>query len=138
MDPQRLLAITIFSDLPEPELAKVATLARELEIESGETLTQQGEFGHCVFAIESGSASLIQGGETLRTLGPGEVIGEVAVLASGRRSATVVAITPMRVISLFKRDVWALEEDAPEAARRLRELIPTREQAPGPVGSAPE
>jgi hypothetical protein len=50
----------------------------------------------------------------------------------------VVALTPMRVISLFKRDVWALQEEAPEAARRLRELISTREQAPGPVGSAPE
>jgi CRP-like cAMP-binding protein len=54
------------------------------------------------------------------------VIGEVAVLVAGRRSASVVATTPMRLITFFKRDVWAMEDEAPEAARRLRELIGTR------------
>jgi hypothetical protein len=48
------------------------------------------------------------------------------VLAAGRRSASIVATSPMRLITFFKRDVWALEDDAPEAARRLRELIGTR------------
>jgi hypothetical protein len=47
------------------------------------------------------------------------------VLAAGRRSANIVA-TSLRLITFFKRDVWALEDDAPEAARRLRELIGTR------------
>jgi CRP/FNR family transcriptional regulator, cyclic AMP receptor protein len=86
----------------------------------------QGDFGHCLYAIEGGTADLMLGGETTRTLGPGEVIGELAVLAAGRRSATIVATSPMRLISFFKRDVWALEDEAPEAARRLRELIATR------------
>jgi hypothetical protein len=49
------------------------------------------------------------------------------VLAAGRRSATVVATAPMRLITFFKRDVWALEEEAPEASRLLRGLLETRE-----------
>jgi CRP-like cAMP-binding protein len=57
------------------------------------------------------------------------VFGEIAVLASGRRTATVVATSPMRLITLFKRDVWALEQAAPAAARRLRDLIAEREGA---------
>ena len=48
------------------------------------------------------------------------------MLIAGRRSASVVVTSPMRLITFFKRDVWALEVDAPEAARRLRELIGTR------------
>ena len=126
MEPERLTAIPLFSTLPEGELAVVAGLAGERDVDEGTVVMAEGDFGHCLFAIESGTADLTHDGETIRTLGPGEVIGELAVLAAGRRSATIVATSPMRLISFFKRDVWALEDDAPEAARRLRELIGTR------------
>src|SRR5438067_706528 len=53
----------------------------------------------------------------------GDVVGEVAVLSSGRRTASVVATTPLRALTFFKRDVWALEREAPEAARRLRAAL---------------
>jgi CRP-like cAMP-binding protein len=119
----------LFSDLPEPEVEALAAVAKELQVEVGETLVAEGEAGHCIFAIESGTASVVRGGETAGTLGPGDVIGEVAVLASGRRSATVIAGSPMQLISLFKRDVWALENEAPEASQRLRDLIGTRDFA---------
>jgi CRP-like cAMP-binding protein len=126
MDRQRLAAIPLFSTLPEPELTAVAARAGELEVEEGHMLVREGEFGHCLYAVESGTADVTRDGETIRTLGPGDVVGEVAVLAAGRRSASIVATSPMGVITFFKRDVWALDDDAPEAARRLRELIGTR------------
>jgi CRP-like cAMP-binding protein len=75
-------------------------------------------------------------GDTLRTIGAGDVVGEVAVLASppdpfaapevaegGLRTASVVATSPMRLIGLFKRDVWALDRRAPVAAQRLRAML---------------
>jgi CRP-like cAMP-binding protein len=126
MDRRRLAAIPLFSTLPEPELTAVAARAGELEVDDGHKLVTEGEFGHCVYAIESGTADVTRDGETIRALRPGDVIGEIAVLAAGRRSASIVATSPMRLITFFKRDVWALEDDAPEAARRLRELIGTR------------
>ncbi|MGH3139060.1 MAG: hypothetical protein ACRDQE_04955 [Gaiellales bacterium] len=43
-------------------------------------------------------------------------------MASGHRTASVVATSPMRLIALFKRDVWALEQQSPQAAERLRTL----------------
>ena len=132
MDVERVAAIPLFSTLPDGELAAVAARAGEREIDAGEMLVTEGEFGHCLFAVESGAADVTQDGQTIRTLGPGEVIGEVAVLVAGRRSASVVATTPMRLITFFKRDVWALEDDAPEAARRLRELIGTRTMPAAP------
>ena len=54
------------------------------------------------------------------------MFGEIAVLASGRRTATIVAGSPMKLIAIFKRDVWALERRSPEAAERLRGLVADR------------
>jgi CRP/FNR family transcriptional regulator, cyclic AMP receptor protein len=126
MEVQRLAAIPLFATLPDQELAAVASCAGEQEVDAGAMLVREGEFGHCIYAVESGAADVTHDGEKLRSLGPGDVIGEVAVLVAGRRSASVVATTPMRLITFFKRDVWAMEHEAPEAARRLRELIGTR------------
>ncbi len=130
MESTRIAAIPFFAGLPEAELAAVAGRSSELEVATGETVTNEGDFGHALFAIESGTADVIRDGTTLRTVGPGEVVGEVAVLASGRRTASVVATSPMRVIVLFKRDVWALEREAPEAARRLNGVLAERVERP--------
>ena len=138
MERERLAAIQLFADLSDGELDALVGVARELELEEGETLAQEGDFGHCIFAIESGTALVRRGDETLGSVGPGDVVGEIAVLASGRRSATVVATSPLRALSFFKRDVWALGEQAPEASRRLRELIATREAAGSLTASTPE
>jgi CRP-like cAMP-binding protein len=75
----------------------------------------------------------------VRTIGTGDVVGEIAVFASppdrfahpevaegGLRTASVVATSPMRLIALFKRDVWALEGRAPVLAERLRALLDER------------
>ena len=83
----------------------------------------EGDFGHCLFFVEDGTAEVLAHGERVGSVGPGDVVGEVAVLASGRRVASVIATSPVRVIALFKRDVWALEDSAPEASRRLRAAI---------------
>jgi CRP/FNR family transcriptional regulator, cyclic AMP receptor protein len=60
------------------------------------------------------------------TLGPGDVFGEIAVMTSGRRTASVVATSPMRLIALFKRDGWELEQRSPKTAERLRSLAADR------------
>jgi len=123
MEPTRLAAIPLFATLSPADLERLAAVAGELEVAEGTPLTEEGDFGHALFAIESGTADVATDGTVIRSVGPGEVVGEVAVLASGRRTATVVATTPMRLIVLFKRDVWKLERDAPDMAERLRELL---------------
>ena len=61
-----------------------------------------------------------------RRSAPREVFGEIAILSSGRRTASVVASTPMRLITLFKRDLWLLEEHAPRVGAALRETARER------------
>ena len=109
-----------------PDLDAIAAAASEVEAAEGESIVSEGDFGHALYAIESGTADVSAGGDSVATLGPGDVFGEIAVLASGRRTASVVATSPMRLIALFKPGVWALEKKAPAAAERLRALIAER------------
>ena len=126
MDRSRLEAFPILSGLGADDLDAIASVASEIEVDAGRVLTAEGDFGHAIFAIEQGMAEVSRDGDVLRALGPGDVFGEVAVLASGRRTADVVSATPMSLIAIFKRDVWALERRSPEAAERLRALVAER------------
>jgi CRP-like cAMP-binding protein len=123
VDGARLASMSFFAGLPDAELAAVAASASDVTFDEGQPLTTEGDLGHALYIVESGSAAVSSGGEPLGEVGPGDVVGEVAVLASGRRTASVVATTPVRALAWFKRDVWALESTAPEAARRLHEAL---------------
>ena len=116
----------MFSGLPEAELAAIADAASEFEVGQGEEVATEGDFGHAMYAIESGTAEVRLDAKPARKLGPGDVFGEIAAISSGRRTASVVATSPMRLIALFKRDLWALERSAPEATERFRALISER------------
>jgi CRP-like cAMP-binding protein len=123
MESSRLAAIPLFADLSEGDLAAVASIATELEVAPGKPVATEGDFGHALFAIESGTANVDIGGTTVRTVGPGDVVGETAVLSSGRRTASIVATSPMRLIAVFKRDVWSLDRRAPLVAQRLLAVL---------------
>jgi CRP-like cAMP-binding protein len=124
-----LAAISLFSGLEADDLERVAEKASEVDASDGEALATQGDFGYALYAIETGTAEVSSDGRVLRTLGPGDVFGEIAVLASGRRTASVVATSPMHLIAVFNRDVWALERECPGVAERLRALIAERQAA---------
>jgi CRP/FNR family transcriptional regulator, cyclic AMP receptor protein len=136
MESSRVAAIPFFADLPEDELAAISGVAFEVEVASGQALASEGRIGHSLFAIESGTAEVAIEGARVRTIGAGDVVGEIAVYASppdpfaapevaegGLRTASVVATSPMRLIGMFKRDVWALERRAPVATQRLRAML---------------
>jgi CRP-like cAMP-binding protein len=139
MDTVRLAAIRFFADLPEDELAAVASMASEAEIPPGQVLAAEGRAGYSLYVIESGTADVVIDGETVGTIGAGDVVGEMAVLMSppdwsappevaigGLRTASVVATSPMRAIMLFKRDVWALDGQTPVMTQRLRAVLDER------------
>jgi CRP-like cAMP-binding protein len=129
VDSTRLAAMSFFATLDPSDLAQIADRATEVEANEGEALATEGDFGYALYAIESGTADVTSEGRVIRTLGPGDVFGEIAVLASGRRTATVTATSPMQLLALFKRDVWKLESDCPDVAERLRALIAERQAA---------
>ena len=84
-----LRAIPLFANVPDKQLKRLAAAMQERTVAAGEELTVEGRSGVGFFVIESGEASVSQGGEEIRTLGPGDSFGEMAVIDSGPRSATV-------------------------------------------------
>jgi CRP-like cAMP-binding protein len=123
---ERIAAIPLFAALDPSELAAVAAVAGELEVESAATLASEGDFGHAFFAVESGTADVLSEGSVVAGLGPGDVFGEIALLRAGRRTASVVATSHMRLLTLFKTDLWRIEQDLPDVAASLRATVAER------------
>jgi CRP/FNR family cyclic AMP-dependent transcriptional regulator len=131
MDSATLATLPLFGALSQEELDRVAGVCEELEIAEGTTLVREGDFGHAVFAITSGTAQVVHEGAVVNTLGPGDWFGEIAVMSGGRRSASVVATSPLTLVTVFNREIWRLEREAPEIAVALRATIDER------LGEAP-
>jgi CRP/FNR family transcriptional regulator, cyclic AMP receptor protein len=123
MDPANLRAVPLFASMSEPDLRRIATFATEDSAPAGATLMREGDFSNDMVAIESGTADVVRNGETIRTLGPGDVFGEIGVLQRELRTATVVASSPMRLIRLTNWDVKRLPR---ETRDRLAELVAER------------
>jgi CRP/FNR family cyclic AMP-dependent transcriptional regulator len=126
----QLDSIPLFAGLTLDQRATVAEACTEITVEAGTTLVKEGDFGHGAFAITAGSAEVVQDGDVLRTLGPGDMFGEIAVLSSGRRTATVVATTDMTLITVLNRELWRIERECPEIADALRATIAERLNEP--------
>lgn len=126
MDPGIIGTISVFSQLSEAQRDSVANACRELDVDAGTTLTQEGEFGYAMFAVTDGTADVLIDGDLIRTLGPGDVFGEIAVFFGGRRTATVVATTPMRLVMLFNAELARLDREVPEVADALRATVAER------------
>ena len=73
--------------------------------------------------IESGEADVSKAGEHIRTLRPGDAFGEIGLLATGTRTATVVATTPMKLVAIFSREFKQLEARMPRLGEHLRALM---------------
>ena len=126
MDADKLDAIPLFEGLTAEQRTAVASACEELEVEAGTVLVREGDFGHAVFAIRAGTAEVVRDGAVVNTLGPGDYFGEVAVMSGGRRSTSVVATSPLTLVTIFNREIWRLEREAPEMAAVLRDAIAAR------------
>lgn len=123
VSPSEIGSLPLFASLDEDELARLAASAERVVVDdAGVELTRQGDFGHSLFVLLDGAAEVRVEGAIVRTLGRGDVFGELAVTASGRRTADVVSTTPVTLASIFKREVWAVEQHSPDFAAQLRAL----------------
>ena len=129
MDAASLAEIPLFAELSDEERDRLAAVCTEAEAEAGTTLVQEGDFGYSMFAIVSGEADVTRDGVLVHTLGPGEVFGEIAVMSSGKRVATVTAKSDMRLIVVLNRDLWRVDRDSPGLSASLAQTIADRRLA---------
>jgi CRP/FNR family transcriptional regulator len=126
MDPERLAGLPLFADLDDGERAEVAACAREINIAAGDTLATEGENAYEFFVIEAGEANVHKDGQLIGSVGPGDVVGEIGLLVTGARTASVVATTPMRLVAIFSRDFKQIEKRMPAIATSLRATMRER------------
>ena len=123
-EPEELLDLR---DGPVPG-ERLAAYLEEMELPAGHVLIREGDRSDDLFLLQSGQlTSLMEGpgGEAvrLRTMGPGAIVGEIGLYCGRRRTASVVADAPSRVLRLAKRSLEIMERRDPEAAAELHRMV---------------
>jgi CRP-like cAMP-binding protein len=126
VEPERLRAVPLFGELDAHDLAQVARWVDEVDARPGELLIEQGSIPYELFVIEDGSVVVERDGEPIATLGEGDVVGEIALLAQHRRTASVRARTPVRALTLPVDRLQSLTAEMPELGADLRVLMDRR------------
>jgi CRP/FNR family transcriptional regulator, cyclic AMP receptor protein len=123
MDPSRLTAIPLFSELAPDEARRLATFATETTVAEGQILMKEGDYSTELIAIEEGTADVIQGGRTIASLGPGELIGEMGLLSREPRNADVIATSSMLVMRLTH---WEVRRMSKQTLARIQAIVAQR------------
>ena len=128
MDPKDLKSVPLFASLRDDELRLVAQQADEVDVREGKQLITEGRFAYEFFAIREGTADVVKDAAFIRTLGPGDFFGEMGLTVADRRTASVIATTPMRLVVLTGAQFRAIEGRMPAVAERIRAAIAERTQ----------
>jgi len=126
MDPEGLKAIPLFSSLSSEDLRLVAQFVSEVSVSPGKHLVDEGDYAYEFFMIQEGTAEVTRGGEQVAELGAGEFFGEIGLLEKKTRNASVVAKTPMRLVTLSHWDVTRLRKRWPQILEQLQEATAER------------
>lgn len=109
----------MFAGCTTRELEEIDRLADEVSVTAGRTIMGEGELGQEFALILSGEAEVVRDGKVVATLGPGDYFGEVALLDSIPRTASVVAKTDMDLEVIDRRGFNTLLDDLPQLSRSM-------------------
>jgi CRP/FNR family cyclic AMP-dependent transcriptional regulator len=126
MDASRLESVPLFAELSRKDLKAVAQHADEVDLPSGAKIVEQGRLAYELFVIQTGSADVQIDGDVVGQMGPGDVVGEIGVLRTHLRTATVVATSPVKAIVMYGPELTALTQSLPGVLAELERLIAER------------
>ncbi|MGV3760544.1 MAG: cyclic nucleotide-binding domain-containing protein [Actinomycetota bacterium] len=118
--------IALFARMSNADLAEVAKLGEPVEAEAGAHLMEQGDVGTECFLVLEGEAGVISGEDHVATIGPGSIVGEMALIGHRPRNASVVAQTSMRLLAFDIAAFNRLLDDLPEAKTYIYEQLEAR------------
>ena len=116
----------LFDGLSRSDLQELAKVTEDLEVEEGKVLCREGETAREFFVIVDGEVAVTRGGETVRTLGPGDFFGEIALIEHLPRTATVTARTELKTYGLPVFVFRPFVEARPDVAWKLLEAMADR------------
>ena len=118
-----LRAFPFLAGVPDDQFLAIVGQLHELSLPSGTPLFRQGEAGDALYLIVDGSVDIIQDGVRIVTRGPGEVVGEFAVVDGNRRSADVTAPTPARLLRWSREDFQGTMRQSMEVTTSILSVI---------------
>lgn len=122
----RLGSVPLFASLDRKELKLIDRLADEVTAPSGKAIVVEGEAGNECYVIVEGTVDVSRNGEPVATLGPGDAFGEMSLLDSGPRTATVTATSAVDALVLGQREFSQALADLPAVSRKLLAALARR------------
>jgi CRP-like cAMP-binding protein len=126
MNPSRLRDVEMFRHLSKSELERLAGWFQAYSVPEGDLVVREGASAQEFFLIEDGQAAVLQDGERIAVLGPGDFFGEIGLTETVRRTASIIAATPMDVIVMYKPEFERMKAELPTVADQVHAAIRAR------------
>ena len=124
--------VPVFRRCTKRDLRLIAGITTVVDLPAGRQLTREGEPGREFAVIVAGAVEVTRGKRRIRKLGPGDWLGEIALLTGGPRTATATTVAPTRVLLIRGGMFRSLLEATPSLAFRVLErvaaLVPDEER----------
>jgi len=122
--------VALFREIPGEVLADIAFLLDEVNFDRGTYIVTEGEVGTELFVVVSGKLDALTGGHKVAEFVEGDYFGEMAIIDSQTRSATVIAMSDVTLLRIDKNDFYDILSQREEVAigiikvlsQRIREL----------------
>lgn len=121
-----LRAVPLFAQCSKGELRKLAAIADELDLREGTVLTREGRTAHEFFVIVDGTVRVTKGNRKLADLGPGDWLGEIALLTKAPRTATATATSPVVALVIVDREFRRVVTEIPSIATKMLSCVAQR------------
>lgn len=128
-------AVPLFRGMTDRSIDAIVELSRTATFEAGATLIREGDTGDSFLVLTAGTATVTQQGRRIRTLGPGDFLGEIALIDGGPRTATVTADTALEAIVIDRDGFGRLMNEFPVVRLDLVTALTQRlrDRAPDPT-----
>ena len=126
--PDLLKKVPLFEECSKGELRKLAAIADEIDLREGTVLTREGRTAHEFFVIVDGTVRISKGSRKLADLGPGDWLGEIALLTKSARTATATATSPVVVLVIVDRAFRNVIAEIPSIAMKMLSCVAVRLQ----------
>ena len=123
---EHLRRVSLFNDCTEDELRRIAEISRTVEVPAGTVLTEIGGPGDAFFFIVDGRVTVQTPAGAGDPLYPGDFFGEMSLLDGEPRSATVKAMTDLRLLVVERSHFWRLLNETPDLVRRILTVLSRR------------
>jgi CRP/FNR family transcriptional regulator, cyclic AMP receptor protein len=123
---EALKRVPLFARCSKKELGEIAQIADEIDLPEGKVLTKEGASGREFFVLMDGSAEVRKKRRRIGTLGPGDFLGEIALVTKTPRTATVKTTTPVRALVVSEQNFRRLLEHTPQVQIKVLEALAER------------